>query len=127
MRCSEAAIAPKVRDNAHAGKTRVQCLAADAFIGRFLLHVLPPGFKRIRHYGLLAGAHKKEKLAQCRAALGVLPPQQPVIETTEAFMRRVAQVESMRCTCCANGQFQVIGVLAPARPFQQRYATGPPP
>lgn len=44
-------------------------LAADEFIRRFLIHVLPPGFQRIRHFGFLANRFRKEKLALCRKLL----------------------------------------------------------
>ena len=49
-------------------------LTADEFIRRFLLHVLPKGFHRIRHYGLLAGATRKAHLERARELLGVAPP-----------------------------------------------------
>ena len=49
-------------------------LAADEFIRRFLLHVLPRGFHRIRHYGLLAGSARKASLALARELLAVAPP-----------------------------------------------------
>ncbi|HCN87666.1 MAG TPA: hypothetical protein DIT28_00565 [Oxalobacteraceae bacterium] len=44
-------VAFRVRDNANPGKNRVERLSAESFIARFLQHVLPQGFKRIRHYG----------------------------------------------------------------------------
>jgi hypothetical protein len=46
------------------GEKRVIRIPGAVFIGRFLQHVLPPGFKRIRHYGLLSPAHKRKRLAQ---------------------------------------------------------------
>jgi hypothetical protein len=49
-------------------------LTADEFIRRFLLHVLPVGFKRIRSYGWLANCHRAARLATCRRLLGVEPP-----------------------------------------------------
>ncbi len=53
-------------------------VSADEFIRRFLLHVLPRGFHRIRHYGLLAGSARKDCLAQARDMLGVAPaPDEP--------------------------------------------------
>ena len=51
-------------------------LATTEFIRRFLLHVLPRGFHRIRHYGLLAGAARKDNLAQARRLLSVPVPEQ---------------------------------------------------
>jgi hypothetical protein len=51
-------------------RQQVMTLTADEFIRRFLLHVLPDGFHRIRHYGLLAGAGRKDTLARVRDLLG---------------------------------------------------------
>jgi hypothetical protein len=56
----------------------VMTLAADEFIRRFLLHVLPRGFHRIRHYGLLASATHKASVARVRELLGVATPPEPV-------------------------------------------------
>ena len=50
-------------------------LPATEFIRRFLLHVLPAGFHRIRYYGLLGNRHRKEKLARCRQLLGTMSPE----------------------------------------------------
>ena len=57
------------------GKTRhkTMTLGADEFMRRFLLHVLPGGFHRIRHYGLLANAERREHLARARELLHVVP------------------------------------------------------
>ncbi|MGX5806467.1 transposase, partial [Bradyrhizobium sp. Arg314] len=56
-----------------ADRQRVMTLATDEFIRRFLLHVLPRGFHRIRHYGLLAGGSRKDCLALARQLLAVAP------------------------------------------------------
>ena len=53
------------------GKTKVMMLAADEFIRRFLLHTLPNGFHRIRHYGFLANGGRSDKLALCRQLLAL--------------------------------------------------------
>jgi Putative transposase/Transposase zinc-binding domain len=61
-------------------KRRVMTLAADEFIRRFLIHTLPPGFQRIRYFGLLANRFRKEKLALCRQLLNareILPAIDP--------------------------------------------------
>lgn len=66
------------KDYRHADQPRLLTLSPHEFIRRFLLHALPPGFQRIRHYGLLANAHRRDKLALCRRLLahdptGLLP------------------------------------------------------
>jgi hypothetical protein len=58
------------KDYADGGRAKVMRLAADEFIRRFLLHVLPKGFVRIRHYGLLAGVNVPTKLESCCRLLG---------------------------------------------------------
>jgi len=72
------------KDYRSTGKTRYKAmtLAADEFMRRFLLHVLPSGFHRIRHYGLLANAGRREHLAQARQLLDVVPTTPPPAEAT---------------------------------------------
>ena len=64
----------RYQDYAHGNRRKVMTLDAQEFIRRFLLHVLPSGFMRIRHYGLLANRAKGVKLAAARAALDYQPP-----------------------------------------------------
>lgn len=60
-----------------ADRQQIMTLAVDEFIRRFLLHVLPRGFHRIRHYGLLAGSTRKANLALARELLDVAAPPGP--------------------------------------------------
>ena len=114
-------VAFRVRADAE-GKKRMLRLAGSEFIARFLLHVLPSGFKRIRHYGLLSPARKKVGLAAARSALAVPPPEPVIIESVAAFLCRVARLESMCCPHC-GGQFRVTATLLPQRGATAR---GPP-
>jgi hypothetical protein len=57
-------------------------LAADEFIRRFLLHTMPDGFHRIRHYGFLANGHRADRLAVCRRLLDLPPAAAEPIEDT---------------------------------------------
>lgn len=72
------------------------------FVGRLLQHVLPPGFKRIRHYGVLAPAAKRQRLEAARALLSMPQPDAQVSEDACAFMRRIAAAEIGRCRQCAG-------------------------
>ena len=63
------------KDYAHGSKKRKMTLAADEFIRRFLLHVLPKGLVRIRHYGWMANRHRRKCVDLCRALLGVEFPE----------------------------------------------------
>lgn len=107
-------VAFRVR-NPEGGKKRTPRLPGPEFIGRFLQHVLPAGFKRIRHYGLLSPARKKAGLAAARAALGVPAPRPATIESVAEFMRRVAHVEFECCTVCRTGKFRLTAALPPRR------------
>ena len=87
----------------------------------------PAGFKRIRHYGLLASRHKTQKLTTCRALFNLPPPAPLVIESVEAFMARVAQLDVTRCLCCSTDRLIFRAALMPLRrPFTPRSSTGPP-
>ena len=66
------------RDSAHGNKKKLMSLSADEFLRRFLLHLLPRGFVRIRNFGFLANRRRSTLLPLCRQVLGVLP--QPQIE-----------------------------------------------
>jgi hypothetical protein len=61
------------KDYRQDGKAKVMTLAAGEFIRRFLLHVLPDGFHRIRYYGLFANGHRADKIELCRKLLDVTP------------------------------------------------------
>src|SRR3972149_3799898 len=75
----------RYKDYAHGNRRKVMALAASEFIRRYLLHVLPTRFMRIRHYGILANRAKRETLAAARTALDFLPPpQSPEPESVEA-------------------------------------------
>ena len=79
LRFDETGVTFRYKDYCRGGADRqqVMTLGADEFIRRFLLHVLPKGFHRIRHYGLLAGATRKAHLDHVRQLLGVAPPAAP--------------------------------------------------
>jgi hypothetical protein len=97
----------RVRADASGGK-RVIALPGEQFIERLLLHVLPAGFKRIRHYGLLAPAAKTERLAAARRLLAMPQTNPRAIEDAQAFMRRVAGLEIESCPHCKLGRWRVV-------------------
>jgi hypothetical protein len=100
----------RVRADAHGGK-RVVAIDAVQFIARLLQHVLPAGFKRIRHYGLLAPAAKAERLALARAVLAMPQPNARATEDARAFMQRVAMIDIERCVHCRIGRWRCVQTL----------------
>ncbi len=115
----------RVRDPTRPKGRRVIELPADRFIARFLSHVLPNGFKRIRHYGLLGPAKKAAYLAAARESLNAPAPQAAVVESVEAFMRRVAPIEWTRCPYCNRGRFVFIEAIAASK-SRSSTPRGPP-
>ena len=103
----------RVRDAATGHRKRTLALPAETFIDRFLLHVLPTGFKRIRHYGILGPAAKATKLAQARTALSVPPPDPLIVESVADFMRRVERHDWTRCRQCGRGHCVQTAPLPP--------------
>ncbi len=93
------------RDYAHRRKRRKMTLAAEEFIRRFLLHVLPKGFVRIRHYGWIATRCRRERAALCRTLLAAEPPQPGVSSSNSAPTSR-------RCPSC-GGPVEVVEVIVP--------------
>jgi len=82
-------------------------LAAGEFIRRFLIHVLPQGFHRIRHYGLFAGSAKPEQIATARKLLGMQPPG----HSTDAVSTDDADDDANTpCPCC-GGRMRIIEVF----------------
>ena len=78
---------------------------------RFLLHILPTGVKRIRHYGVLASACKGVKLPAAQLALQMPVANPQAIESAQAFMVRVAKMDVGLCPCCKVGRLRTIAVL----------------
>jgi hypothetical protein len=70
------------RDSAHNNQQKVMSLSLDEFLTRFLLHLLPKGFVRIRHFGFLANRRRATLLPLCRQALDALPPPQDETRTS---------------------------------------------
>jgi hypothetical protein len=102
------------RDYTHGNHLKTMTLAADEFRRRFLLHVLPAGFVRIRHFGFLANRGRTVKLARCRALLAAGPPPLPVgPEPAAPLMLRVTGVDITQCPVCGAGRLHVVASFRP--------------
>ena len=100
--------------------SKTMTLTAAEFIRRFLLHVLPRGFHRIRYYGFLGARHRRAKLARCRELLGATAPlTTPADATSPTDYRdrtKALTGHSLRvCPACHQGEMVVIEHLVPAR------------
>jgi putative transposase/transposase-like zinc-binding protein len=104
------------KDYRHHGKSKVMTLDADEFIRRFLLHTLPDGFHRIRHYGFLANGHRAEKLALCRKLSAVASPPEPPApgQDHRDGYRLLNGIALDLCPCCGGTMISLGTLLRPA-------------
>ena len=101
------------KDYRQGSRRKTMTLDADEFIRRFLLHVLPDRFQRIRYYGLLGNRHR-EKLARCRALLGMPEPEPD--DTVKDYRDRCEELTGVslwECPVCRHGRMIQVEVLNP--------------
>jgi hypothetical protein len=101
------------KDYAHGQIEKVMTLDAFEFIRRFLLHVVPRGLVRIRHYGLLANRQRQQKLARCRQLLGErAAPAAEAVPPAEAGERTQEPITVVCCPVCQQGRMVIVQKLA---------------
>lgn len=83
-------------------KIKVMTLSADEFIRRFILHILPPGFTRIRHFGLLSCGHRTRYLNHVRMLLGLPPVEHSEYEPYDELLQRLTGEDIHRCPYCGG-------------------------
>ncbi len=104
------------KDYRNHNQQKVMTLCAEEFLRRFLLHVLPNGFQRIRYYGLLGHRFRQQKLARCRQLLGMAESQAPAPEPSPNYRDHYEQLTgcSLReCPLCHQGRMVLVEVLHP--------------
>jgi Putative transposase len=117
------------KDYAHKGKQKTMRLKAVEFLRRFLLHVLPSGFVRIRHYGFLANRVCHEKLARCRELLGVTPTPEPATPEPAAEPEGAPEGQAVAhvCPCCGRGRMVIVETLRVMRTGRREPGREPTP
>jgi|SRR6056297_145912 len=98
--CENGEVTFRYRDRADGDRRKETTLPAEQFIGRFLSHVLPDNFMRIRHYGFLSCGQRKRKLAQIRGLLGVRAVAAKSPQTAEQWLAEVLGIDPNACPCC---------------------------
>ncbi len=110
------------RDYSDGDREKIMTVKADEFIRRFLLHVLPDRFVKIRHYGLLANRSRKDNIALCRELLGSnkieTRKDEPV--TWQEHLLEISGVDLTKCPLCTKGKMLRLQILKPLR------CNGPP-
>jgi hypothetical protein len=111
----------RFRDYADGNTQKIMSLKVDEFIRRFLLHVLPKRYVRIRHFGLLANRSRKDNITLCRELLGTCTV--IVIEKKETWQEqllRICGIDVTTCPVCQKGRMFTVDELLPSR------CNGPP-
>lgn len=105
MKLGDGLVTFKWRDYKDGSKQKEMNLAADEFIRRFLIHVLPNGFTRIRHYGLLSSRNKTIKLKLCKKLTHTPFNEAPKIKlSTLDFLEKLTGKDFTVCPCCGVGR-----------------------
>jgi hypothetical protein len=102
------------RDYADGDQVKIMDLDVDEFLRRFLLHIVPDGFVRIRHFGLLANRRRAAALARCRGLLAHAPPPVDRPESVREIMLRLTGIDIERCPVCQQGRLHQVERLPPA-------------
>lgn len=108
----------RYKDYAQESQQRTMTVSATEFIRRFLLHVLPDGFMRIRHYGYLANRHRREKLELCRRLLCCASPVAAPADSDQAASESCEQggiaEGTIPCPACQTGRMRITDTLGRA-------------
>ncbi len=99
------------KDYADHDRVKVLTLDADEFLRRFLLHVVPRRFMRIRHFGLLANRTRGATLTRCRDLLGQPTPEQVQPESVALLLQRLTGVDLVRCPACGEGRMHITAIV----------------
>jgi hypothetical protein len=104
------------KDYRRDAEQKTMTLSADEFIRRFLIHVLPSGFQRIRYYGLLGNRYRKDKLARCRELIGMPKPEPKAAAADKdyrATYETLTGVSLYQCPVCHRGHMVLFRALQP--------------
>jgi Putative transposase len=114
---SDAKVSFRWKDYRQDGKAKVMMLAAREFMRRFLLHVLPGGFHRIRHYGLFANGHRAERIKRCLQLLRAAAP----LKSSPTIVDLIAHSpdQTHACSCC-GGRMKIVETFDRGPPFSAR-------
>jgi len=104
LSCEDGQVRFTYRDRRDGDRQKIAMLPADQFLQRFVRHILPPRFQRLRHYGLLANRGKHERLRRCRELLGGRPEpdRKPAASTLAEWLTIHLGIDPDVCPCCGE-------------------------
>ena len=109
------------RDRVHGNQSKFMTLGASQFLSRFLLHVLPRGLMRIRHYGFLANSVRKRQITRCRQLLDVPQKEEDLcpedaVPTWQELLLRLTGRDVSKCPHCKSGRMETSMEISPSLP-----------
>jgi hypothetical protein len=114
LEIAEGKVTFRYKDYRHDAQQKTMTLEAEEFIRRFLLHVLPEGFQRIRYYGFLANRYREQKLAHCRELLDMPAREPPKLDGAKDYRERYEELSGCslwQCPVCHKGRMLAIEIL----------------
>ena len=99
------------RDYRDKNRLKEMTVTAEEFIRRFLMHVLPDGFVKIRHYGILSSRNKKTKLKKCKELLRCVEPIEKCKSKDNDLLLEVIEIVKNLCPCCGKGYMKTKQML----------------
>jgi hypothetical protein len=114
LKLADGKVSFQYKDYRHNGQRKVMTLTVEEFIRRFLLHVLPAGFQRIRHLGFLGNRHRTVKLARCRELLGAATDRPPM-GSNDNSTGHISELKGkyVMCPICQRGSMIIIETISP--------------
>ncbi len=98
----------KYKDYKDSGKTKIMTLKGTEFIRRYLMHVLPKRFVKIRHYGIFAGRNRPTKLALCQRLMNMIPSKKSSEYSTLEFLNKFMNLDFSKCPKCFSSDYKPI-------------------
>ena len=114
LETAEGKVTFRYKDYRHDAQQKTMTLEAEEFIRRFLLHVLPERFQRIRYYGFLANRYREQKLAHCRELLDMPAREPPTLDGAKDYRERYEELTGCslwQCPVCHKGRMLAIEIL----------------
>jgi len=106
----------KWRDYSDSNKNKIMALDVNEFIRRFLLHVLPDRYVKIRHYGLYGNRNRKLLLDRCRKILGVESlNRDKTVQSWEEILLSLCGFDVRKCPFCEKGKMVPAGIILPKK------------
>jgi len=113
IECKDGIVKFRYRDYADENRNKIMEITAESFISRFMMHVVPKRFVRIRYFGMLSHRNKKKAIEACRNFFEIVKKREEISETWSEIYLRVTGKNISCCPVCENGKMKMKEIIAP--------------